>query len=55
MSAKKNVWADIGKLFDPPKVEGQTEEPEEQPEPIEQKEKKAKKAIRRKHGKNSKV
>jgi hypothetical protein len=46
-----NLWLNIGKLFDPPQVK----EPEQAEKPKEKKEPKAKKAIRRKHGKDSKI
>jgi hypothetical protein len=46
----KNNWADIGKLFDPPK---QDEPKPDQPKA--KKKQKAEKAIRRKHGENSKI
>jgi hypothetical protein len=54
----KNNWADIGKLFDPPKAQDGATATQDEPKPDQpkaQKKQKAEKAIRRKHGKNSKI
>lgn len=52
---KSNPWSDIGKLFDPLPVQLEQEKPEQTVEQKEENKKKAKKAIRRKHGKDTKI